>query len=171
MVLVATLAAGVAELTMVAARSTHAARTQSAATSAAMQRMEELRGLTWAFLRDASAAPVSDTTTDLSRDPPANGGGGMTASPARALEVNTPGYVDYLDAMGRWVGTAAVAPPGAIYVRRWSITPLPNDPADTVCLQVFVTTVASDVGRGPATRAAIRTQDDVVLATCRTRSG
>ena len=54
-------------------------------------------------------------------DPPRAGGSGLTPSPGSSLARDTPGYVDYLDASGRWVGTGAAPPPGTVYVRRWAV--------------------------------------------------
>jgi hypothetical protein len=46
--------------------------------------------------------------------------------------------VDYLDAYGAWVGTGAAPPVGAVYVRRWSVEPLPTNPNNTLVFQVLV---------------------------------
>jgi prepilin-type N-terminal cleavage/methylation domain-containing protein len=52
------------------------------------------------------------------------------------LDTNVSGACDFLDEHGRVLG-AAEAPPGTVYVRRWSVEPLPSD-ADTFVLQVAV---------------------------------
>ena len=49
----------------------------------------------------------------------------LTPSPAGALDRNTSGYVDYLDAYGRSLGGGESPPAGTVYVRRWSIERLP----------------------------------------------
>ncbi|MFO7692046.1 MAG: hypothetical protein R6V57_03060 [Vicinamibacterales bacterium] len=54
-------------------------------------------------------------------------------SPANAWAIDTPGYIEYLDQYGnRLAGPAA-----GVYVRRWSITPLPSD-ANLLAVQVAV---------------------------------
>jgi hypothetical protein len=158
MMLIAVAALGVAELSGVAARSGEAARVQTSATLMASQKMEQLQSMTWRF--DGLGLPESDTTTDVSRDPAASGSTGLGPSPAGALDANLPGYVDFLDRAGRWVGTGAVAPAGAAYVRRWSVAPLATDPSDAVVLSVIVRPVAPRLGVGRA---------DAALTTVRTR--
>ena len=54
-------------------------------------------------------------------------------SPANAWAVDTPGYVEYLDQYGNRVAGRA----GGVYVRRWSVTPLPSD-ANLLAIQVAV---------------------------------
>jgi type II secretory pathway pseudopilin PulG len=56
----------------------------------------------------------------------------MPASPANAWAADTPGYVEFLDAYGN-----VVSGRGGVYVRRWSVAPLPSD-ADLVAIQVDV---------------------------------
>ena len=70
---------------------------------------------------DGAAVAVTDTTTDVSRDPPGPGGTGLAESPVDALWRDTAGYVDYLDATGRDLGRRAGAREQAAYVRRWVI--------------------------------------------------
>jgi hypothetical protein len=50
--------------------------------------------------------------------------------------------VDYLDAYGAWVGTGSSPPAGALYVRRWSVEPLPTNPNNTLVFQVLVGRIA-----------------------------
>ncbi len=160
MMLIAVAALGVAELSGVASRSGEAARVQTSATLMASQKMEQLLSLTWRF--DGLGLPESDLTTDVSRDPATSGGTGLGPSPAGALDTNMPGYVDFLDRAGRWVGAGAAVPPAAVYARRWSVAPLASDPADALVLQVLVRSIArtARLGAGPA---------DAVLTTVRTR--
>ena len=54
------------------------------------------------------------------------------------------GYIEYLDRFGVVVSTSISPPSGAMYIRRWSITPLPSDPAGGVALQVGVSRVRVD---------------------------
>jgi hypothetical protein len=133
----------------------------------AAQKMEQLRGLTWGFDDNGTSLPVSDSTTDLTTEPPGGGGGGLNPSPTGTLNANTPGYVDYLDKRGQWVGNGAVPPPTAVYIRRWSVEPLPTNPNNTLILQVLVTTVKREaqVPTGPRRRYA----DDSWIVTVKTR--
>jgi prepilin-type N-terminal cleavage/methylation domain-containing protein len=157
MVLIALAAVGVAALTTVAMQSGAAARGQTSATLLAIQKMEQLLALTWRFHPSGSGLPESDTSSDVSHDPPRSGGAGLTPSPAGTLQASTPGYADYVDGAGRWVGRGGVAPAGAVYLRRWSIQSSPLDP-DARVIQVLVRPVA------PTTGAA-----DVVLTSVKSR--
>jgi prepilin-type N-terminal cleavage/methylation domain-containing protein len=167
MLLVALVASGVAQLFVVAAISTENARRQSSATTLAVQKLEALRSLTWA-LAPASGVLITDTTTDLTTDPSSSSGVGLRPSPAGALATNTPGYVDYLDARGRWVGTGSSLPRGVVYIRRWSVEPLPADP-DTLLLQVLVTTARRDAQAAAIGGIRRRLPDEALVATIRTR--
>jgi prepilin-type N-terminal cleavage/methylation domain-containing protein len=130
--------AGLAEVCVTATRANSTARTTTSASMLAAQKMEQLRALTWGF--DERAAPLSDTTTDLSVSPESPiGGVGLTPSPPGALAQNTAGYCDFLDAAGQSLGGGTVPPPAAIFARRWSVEPLPSHPANTLVLQVMVT--------------------------------
>ena len=141
LVLIAVMAAGLAGLVVLSARSSRDVRTRGTATLMAAQKMEQLRGLTWG--RDAATGtPQSDTTTDLSVDPHGSGGPGLAWSPVDAADRTVTGYVDYLDAAGWWVGTGAHAPPAAVYVRRWSVSPAGAAWCDCVVLTVRVAAVA-----------------------------
>ncbi len=130
--------AGLAEICLTATRANSTARATTSTSMLAIQKMEQLRALTWGF--DELAAPLSDTTTDLSVSPESpNGGVGLTPSPPGALGQNTSGYCDFLDAAGQPLGGGTVPPAAAIFARRWSVEPLPSHPADTLVLQVVVT--------------------------------
>jgi len=171
MLIVTVAALGVAKLVTVAAQAAQVARSVTSCTTLAVQKMEQLKALMWGFAaEDVAAPPVGDTATDLSYDPPQSGGRGLAPSPGDALDRNTPGYVDFLDANGRWVGTGTTPPDAAVFVRRWSIEPLPSDPDDTLMLQVFVTRAAVDrritVGLGER-RPALA--GDALLTTLTTR--
>ena len=82
--------------------------------------------------------------------------------------MNTDGYCDFLDGSGRWLAGGATAPPGTIFVRRWSVEPLPANPHNTVVLQVLVVRhparVVADAGIGEA-----RTPDEARLVSVKTR--
>lgn len=168
-VIIAIIALGLAQMFVLAMRTNQAARHQTSATILAAQKMEQLRSLTWGYDDDGLGLPVSDTTTNLSVQPMASTGNGLSPSPATALDQNTPGYVDYLDARGNWVGTGAAAPPAAVYIRRWSIRPLPTNPNDTLILQVLVTTVMRESQVAGVGGSRLRYADDALIATVKTR--
>ena len=160
--------AGAAGLFTVAVASTRTARVQTTATLLALDKLERLRGLAWTY--EASGARVSDLSSDVSRDPPAPAGAGLSASPADALDRNTSGYVDYLDGSGQWVGTGVSPPPGAVFLRRWSIQPLPVDGEDSLILHVLVAPVAGAT-LGTMSGRRVRVRGDALLASVRTRVG
>src|SRR5690606_25868362 len=104
---------------------------------AASVRLEQLKGLAWGFGSGHAPEPGADRVTDLSGPDPRTGGRGLGAAPAMALDVNTPGYVDYLDSRGRWLGTDAGSSASARCIRRWSVGPIACW-LDAVLLQVRV---------------------------------
>lgn len=164
---------GLAPLAVIGTRAVLAARHQTSTTLLAIQKMEQLRSLAWGFTEVAGGLPgaaVADLTTDLSVDPPGQGGTGLSPSPAHALALNTPGYVDYVDEAGAWIGTGASPPPGTVYIRRWSIVPLPADPADTLVLQVRVLALSREARRHAGSSDA-RLEDETRLVSVRTRKG
>jgi prepilin-type N-terminal cleavage/methylation domain-containing protein len=165
-----TIALGVAQLIALATSAMSRARLHTSAVILAAARMDELRSLAWTFApadRGVPAAPRSDRETDLSRPDRPPGGRGLQPSPAGTLATNTPPYVDFLDAYGRWVGNDTTAPANAVFVRRWSVTPLSDDPDRTLVLHVLVTTNAEDQLRAGAWRR--RSGTDALLASVRTR--
>lgn len=169
-----TISLGVAQLFAVSALSTRMARDITSTTMLATQKMEQLRGLTWGFEIRAGGElgpPISDTSTDLSIDPPTATGPGLLPSPTGTLETNTAQYVDYLGADGLWIGTGSAPPSGTVYIRRWSVQPLPTSPNDTLVLQVMATTLRQE--RQRQTRAAAgprgRLPADTWLVSVKTR--
>lgn len=159
---------GVAQLFAVSTRANYVARGQTSTTAMAEQKMEQLRALTWGFDSEGQGLPLSDTSSNLAVEPPTQTGAGLNPSPSDALEVNTAGYVDYLDAHGTWVGTGSTPPGSAAFIRRWAIRPLPTNPNNTLVLQVLVTPVASEgsrVGAGPRRRMP----GDAMLVSVKTR--
>jgi type II secretory pathway pseudopilin PulG len=122
-----------AGLSSVATRNSALARERSVATILAFQKME-------ALCRDVSSAP---------------------ASPANAWAVDTPGYLEYLDAHGNVVGGRG----GGVYVRRWSVTPLPSD-ANLLAIQVD----AAPCRRPPGAAQCGDAVSHARLATVRSRS-
>ncbi len=161
---------GVAQLFTVATRANLGARGQTSTSILAAQKMEQLRGLTWGFDDTGLGLPLTDTTTDLCQDPPTNTGSGLNPSPSGTLQANTPGFVDYLDQYGSWVGTGATPTPTAYYIRRWSIEPLPTNPNNTLILQVMVTTVTTEGGANrAANQARWRLTNDAWIVSVKTR--
>jgi hypothetical protein len=127
-----------AQLLGLAVHSNLESRTVTYATVLAGQKLEELRALTFGF--DLQNSPMSDTSSDTAADPPrANGGTGLSRSPSTSLRENVAGFVDYLDRSGNKLGGGARPPSGTVYVRRWSIQPLPADPDNALIIQVLVT--------------------------------
>lgn len=137
---------GVAQLFAVSTKANMSSKGTTSTALLAVQKMEQLRSLTWGYDLSSSALglPATDTTTDLSLPTPSGGGAGLNPSPGNTLTANVQGYVDYLDQNGAWVGNGSQAPGNASYIRRWAITPLPTNPNNTLVFQVRVTTVAQD---------------------------
>ncbi len=129
--------AGVAQLTAMSIAATRASGQDATALRLAAQKIEQLKSLRWSFDRSRTGR-VSDVATDLTRDPPSPGGAGLSASPRRSLERSMFGYVDYLDAGGRWLGTGGVPPAGTSFVRRWSVRTVRRASADLLVLDVVV---------------------------------
>jgi prepilin-type N-terminal cleavage/methylation domain-containing protein len=162
------LALGVGQLFAVGALSNLRAKNQTSLTMLAVQKMEQLKALEWGYDQsiDKTGLPVSDTATDLSQCKwtsatdhcDAVGAAnvavarGLNPSPDGSLDANTPGYVDYLDRNGGWMGTGAEVPTTAVYVRRWSIVPLPTNPNNTLIFQVRVLTRAAAQANAAAAR-------------------
>jgi prepilin-type N-terminal cleavage/methylation domain-containing protein len=120
-VLVATsiVAVGVCALAQLVALAVHTnlhAKQTTIAAVLAQQKMEQL---------------LSETAT------------GLTASPADALGHNLEGYSDFLDAAGHLLGGGPATLAGTVYVRRWSVDPLPGSHNNTRILQVLVTDLRS----------------------------
>lgn len=135
-----------AELFALSTRANYASRTTTFAATLAKQKMEQLRGLTWGF--DTLGLPISDYSTNLSAAaavdgcPAPVGGGagvGLAPSPPGALISNLAGYSDFLDGNGCVLGGGPAIPPNTVYIRRWSIEPLPTNPNNTLVFQVLVT--------------------------------
>jgi hypothetical protein len=160
---------GVAQVLALSTRANLMARGATSTTSMAQQKLEELRSLTWGFDLQGMGLPLSDTTTNLTVFPPAHNGSGLNPSPADSLEQNTSGFVDFLDGNGAWVGTGTTPPGSAVYIRRWSIVPLPTNPNNTLVVTVLVTPVASEMARVTSAFSRTRMAGDAMLITVRTR--
>jgi type II secretory pathway pseudopilin PulG len=148
--LIATVAAGASILAAMAWQASRQSHVRTMATIVAVEKMEQLRSLAWTHVTTTGPAismSYSDVTTDLSNDPATDDGPGLLASPAGTLTANIIGYVDYLDANGRWIGHGPSAPPTAVYVRRWAVRAHASDPDNTLVFEV----VAGTGGRAGAT--------------------
>jgi len=155
-----------AQLFVISMRTNGSSRNATYAAVLAQQKVEELRSLTWGF--DVQGLPLSDTTTNSAVDPlEPNDGTGLSPSPASALQEDTPGYVDYIDAFGKKLGGGGRPIPGTAYIRRWSVEPLSSDPDDTLIIQVLVTRPGS---RPQPTRFVARGPDEARLVTVKTRT-
>ena len=162
MALLTLVATGIATMVTIAVKAVQAARVQTSSTVLAGQKLEALRALMWTV--DANGQPRSDFVTDMSTEPSTGGGSGLGPSPANALDDNVPGFVDFLDERGRWLGTGTSPPVNTRFVRRWLVKPLPEHPNDVVILQVRVTTAA----RSQHARGA-RVGQDALLTTVYSR--
>ncbi len=160
---------GVAQLFALSTRANVIAKGATSTTAMAEQKLEQLRGLTWGFDLTGQGLPLSDTTTNLTVTPPTHDGSGLNPSPSEALEENTEGFVDFLDGAGRWVGTGSTPPGSAVYIRRWSIQPLPTNPNNTLVIQVLVTPVTNELARVESAFTRTRMAGDALLVTVRTR--
>ena len=160
---------GVAQLFALSTRANVIAKGQTSTTAMAEQKLEQLRGLTWGFDLQGQGLPLSDTTTNLTVTPPTHNGSGLNPSPSDSLEQNTAGFVDFLNGAGQWVGTGTRPPASAVYIRRWSIQPLPTNPNNTLVIQVLVTPVASEMARVQSAFTRTRMAGDALLVTVRTR--
>jgi prepilin-type N-terminal cleavage/methylation domain-containing protein len=123
MTILAVALVALAQLVALSINATTAAHTTTLATVLARDKMEQLRSLAWDF--DASGLPVADPR--------------LAPSPADVLTHNVSGFCDFVGAGGQPLGEVTTPPPGAMYVRRWSIEPLSADSAHALVLQVLVT--------------------------------
>jgi len=165
-VLLVTGVVGVAQMFVLATRSNLSAQRQTFASTLAQEKMEQLRGLAWGY--DDVGLPISDYDTDLATDPIATDGGvGLSPSPENSLAANVNGYVDYVDRAGETLGGGVTPPANTVYVRRWSVEPLPTNPNNTLILQVLVFNVGDrantdgpvlDHGRDEARLVSVKTR-------------
>jgi hypothetical protein len=161
--IVITTVTGIGHLLIWSRRAVWTAGLKTTSALLAGEKLEQLRTLAWDV--DGDGRPVSDLTTDLSTDPASPAGTGLRPSPVGALDVNTPGFVDFTSADGRWLGTGRAPPAGAAFVRRWAILPLLTDPLHTVVLHVAVLPVSEAMVPGGGQPGGA-----VHLTTIRTRS-
>ena len=87
---------------------------------------------------------------------------------ANTLTTNTNGYVDYIDRFGAILGGGTTPPASTVYIRRWSIDPLPTNPNGTIVIQVMVT---RSLNRGLAdqTGSTQRLKDEARIMSIKTR--
>jgi type II secretory pathway pseudopilin PulG len=159
--------AGLAQLFAVSTRANTSAKSTTFAAVLAQQKMEQLRSLTWGF--DMLGLPLTDSVTNITAaNESPTGGKGLTPSPTGSLGSNTDGYCDFLDRNGKSLGGGTAVPAGAIYIRRWSVEPLPTNPNNTLVLQVLVT---RNRNRGAADTAlgVTRLPDEARIISVKTR--
>jgi type II secretory pathway pseudopilin PulG len=171
--LMAVALVSLAQLFAISTRNNVEAKYSTSAAVLAEQKMEQLRGLMWGF--DLLGLPMSDFTTNVAAFEPtgacegANDGAavGLSASPVNTLAANVDGYVDYVDENGCGLGGGEQMPAAAIYIRRWSVEPLPTNPNNTLILQVLVT---RRLDRGPADEGSVaRLPDEARMVSVKTR--
>ncbi len=156
----------IAQLITVAVRGNWRARVASSTMVLAQQKMEQLRGLMWGY--DVLNLPLTDSTTNVSNWPFTSDGTGLSPSPPNTMTQNVPGFVDYLDEWGNWLGTGGTAPPRTAFVRRWSIEALPANPNNTLIIQVLVTRNVPR-GQADASGSVLRLPDEARLVSVKTR--
>ncbi len=164
--LMAAALVSLAQLFALSTRSNIMSRNTTYAAVLAQQKLEELKSLAWGF--DQSGLPISDITTDTTKTPETpTGGTGLSPSPAASLQENTTGWVDYVDQFGNKMGSGTSAPENAVYQRRWSVSPLPTNPNNTLVIQVLVSRI---VDRGAADLGAVkRLPEEARMVTVKTR--
>jgi type II secretory pathway pseudopilin PulG len=136
-----TALAGVAQLFVLGTQLTKGASASGLALVAAQDKLEALRGLTFAY--SGLGQPITDAA--------------LLPSPSSSLAENLPPYVDWIDASGQSRSDAE----NATLVRRWRITALPATIPDAVTIEVCVFQ-ANAAGIDPASA-------DACLSTLRTR--
>lgn len=161
--------ATLAQLFALSTRTNVSAHYTTYAAVLAEQKLEELRALSWGF--DTQGLPVSDITTNTAVSPEMpTGGTGLSPSPTTSLSEDTNGYVDYVDAYGTKVQAGVggnQASSSIVYTRRWSITPLPTNPNNTLVIQVLVT---RNKDRGQADQGNVaRLPEEARMIAVRTR--
>lgn len=167
--MLAVVSLGVAQMFALSTTRNLAAKQQVSTTTMATQKMEQLRGLTFAYDASGLGLPVTDTTTNLTKCTPDATGTGLNPSPSDALEENRDGFVDYLDERGNCIGTGTTPPAGAVFTRRWAILPLPTNPNNTLVLTVLVAPTAREEQRVRNGSRRVRQVQDALLTTVRTR--
>lgn len=148
-----TIAAGSFVVISMSIRANYQARTRTVSTIVAARKMEQLRSLAWTYVSTGTppiSMSLSDVTTNLANDPATDDGPGLLASPPGTLTGNVDGYVDYLDASGRWIGRGTTIPAAAVYIRRWAVQPHATDPDNLLVLEVVAGTREANGSLGTA---------------------
>lgn len=160
-VIVVTVTGGMANLLTWSTRAAAAAGTQTIATVLARQKLEQLIALEWSV--DADGVLHSDTTTSVAVDPMRDTGPGLRPSLASTVDIDTPEYVDFVAADGSWRSDRSPPPPGAAFVRRWSVVASPADPVHSLIVTVSVRPLSE------ATRTSRVVSNGATVQTVRTR--
>jgi prepilin-type N-terminal cleavage/methylation domain-containing protein len=151
--IVAVALSALAQLFMLSMNANRNAKATTMATVLAAQKMEQLRSLTWSL--DARGTPLTDPY--------------LASLPSGSLRQNAAGFFDLVSSSGESFGEGTTVPAGAMYLRRWSIEPLPADSGNAIVLQVLVTQrFERRMGAGWNAR---RLPEDSHLITVRTRKG
>ena len=158
---VMTVTSGVASLLTWSTRALAAAGTQTAATMLARQKVEQLMALEWSV--DGDGVLHSDNSTSVAVDPMGDSGPGLRPSLASTVDLDTSEYMDFVAADGTWRGDRSPPAPGAAFIRRWSVVPLPIDPAHSLIVTVSVRPLSE------ANRTARVVSSGATLQTVRTR--
>ena len=164
--LLATGVLATAQMFILATKSNASAQRSTFTSALAQEKMEQLKGLTWGY--DNVGLPIQDYSTDISVDPPVGNGVGLSPSPDNALSANVAGYVDYLDRNGNSLGGGTQPPEATVYVRRWSVEPLPTNPNNTLVLQVIAFPFAAREDDGVGV-VLDRVRDEARLISVKTR--
>ena len=138
--LLITALAGVAQLFMLSAQLTRQAGASGVALAAAQEKLEELRGLAFAY--DEAGALITASN--------------LAASDSSSLDADIAPHVEWLDASGQASTAAAAA-----FVRRWRISTIGASPPESIAIEVCVF-------RAPAVRVDHRAAD-ACLFLARTR--
>jgi type II secretory pathway pseudopilin PulG len=164
--LMATAIVTLAELFALSTRTNVSSRNTTFAAVLAEQKMEELRSLVWGF--DTQGLPLSDTASNTAVSPVGTTGGtGLKPSATTTLKEDTTGWVDYIDAYGNKLSNVDNANSSVVYTRRWSVTPLPTNPNNTLVIQVLVTRIKD---RGQANNGSVgRLPEEARMIAVRTR--
>jgi hypothetical protein len=67
----------------------------------------------------------------------------LVLSPDWSLLENVTGYVDYLDKKGVVIGGGTTPAPHTTFIRRWSISPVPENPDSRVVIRVLIVSAAA----------------------------
>jgi prepilin-type N-terminal cleavage/methylation domain-containing protein len=160
-------ATGLAQLVAIGARANHRAKGLTTTAFLAAQKMEQLRSLSWVY--DEVGGLRSDMSTDVSREPLAGGGLGLSITPSGSLEQSLDGCADYVDAAGHWLGTGTRPPGNSVFVRRWAVRPFASDPSHTRVLIVLAAALEEERQFATLPSPRPHLSQDSVLVTLKVR--